>query len=234
MKKKKYYLVERNQRTDQCHIILVNNSWGSSLEEIDLFTTQYRNQEEFLGGVNDCFIVNRDDDGFHFQEALFQDSSEVIPLANASMMGTLKEERDMTHPLLNTFCRKMKEDQAFYDKVMYGETPLYSKFVNYFSNKRFQDTYSVKYMDGCWVQNSYPLLRNVVWSIHHAKGYYPQKEERLLCKNQLSMMVGDHYHPEQPALFNFLDDEAFSQLLEKKDTEVEHGYQKCKRNGRTK
>jgi len=230
MKKNQYFLVERNKRTEQFHILVRE----SSLEEIDLYTMKYRNMEELLGGVNDCFIVNQENSKLHIQEVLFQDCKEVIPLANASLQGALENERNMTHPILNIFCKRMKADQDFYNKVVYGKTALYPKFVRYFLDKRFEDSYSVKYMDGCWIQKSYPLLRNVVWSLHHLIDYSNQNEERLCHKDKLLMMTAEHYHPSQPALFDFIDDEAFSKVLEKKDSEVEHGYQKCKRNGRIK
>ncbi len=240
MKKNKYFLVVRDTSKDEFQIISVHDHWGSSLEEIDLFTTAYKDKEELLKSNHcfienaDLFIVNQDNSHIYIQEVLFQDMKNVCTLVNASFNGTLEKEGDFIHRLLNAFCRKMKEDQSFYRKVIYGETALYPKFVRYFLDKRFVDIYSVKYKDGCWIQKSYPLLRNIMWSLFHMMNYHNQREERLKGENKLLMMTADHYHPSQPSLFDFINDDAFLQVLEEKDSEVEYGYQKCKRNGRVK
>ena len=213
MKKNQYFLVVRNHQNSWLQILPVNNSWGSSLEEIDLETIRYKDSKDLLKHYNlfledvDLFIISQENSILHIQEVLFQEDKEVSYLANASLKGTLEKERNITHPLLNNFCRKMKENQIFYDKVIYEETALYPKFVRYFLEKRMQD------------------------SLHHLLEYQNQNPERLKNKDKLLMMTAKHYHPSQPSLFNFIDEEEFEKVLEKEEpVGAEHGYQKCKRN----
>ena len=122
-----YYLIARETRNNQFRILPVTNMLGSTLEEIDLYTTQFTSKMELYyellkeGKIEatwqDFFIVNQKNvDGkpvLYTQEVLYSPSWGIRGLAEASLYGFL-EFNQYAKKLLDSFCTKMKYDPEFY------------------------------------------------------------------------------------------------------------------------
>ena len=223
-----YFLVARDRNTNNIERISLDNE-TTSLEEIDLYTTSFR-QEAALSRVlylqqkvkslnNDFFIIYQTiDKQLQLWEVLYDKEKRIRPLAKKSLLkNSFEQEADQ---LLNEFCWKMKENPVFYDMVMYKDTNLYPKFIRYFYEKRFEDCSFVKYKDGGWVRKSYPLLRNIIESFRRFQENQDtekEKKERLKWIDKLWILTKDNVR--QPSFFD---------LLEERKEESNYGYQKRK------
>lgn len=215
-KKNTYYLVGRDTNTNQFEIISFTDKRGSSLEEIDLNTVLYSNTLLFTKGLiekgliskpfNDYYIVHqRKYNGKTYlktDEVLFASSTPISKLARASLDGTLKENDKTIDFIMKQFCFQMKCHPKFYQKVLSGETNIYTKFTKYFIDDKDINPYSLKYRDGCWIKESYPLLRSITDAMDT---YYDMKKRnttgREKLHNQLLEVTSEEYNPLQFSLF---------------------------------
>lgn len=250
-KKNVYYLIARDQYTNEFDVIPVSSSRYASLEDIDLYTTCFENakslatfliKEDHVPEDIDFFIVNlskgKNKNKINIQEVLYQDSGKIREIANASKNGKLKAKQDEIDSLLDYFCFQMQHNQKFYEMVIYGKTNLYSKFTKYFIGKRFEESYSVKYKDGGWVMQSYSTLRNILESIarfkrKEDKEYLEERrKERELLTHSLEIITDPDYSPNQISFFTDVENvpNQCSMLKEWKEGKDErNGYQKNKR-----
>jgi len=215
----RYFLVARDKDTNDFTILPIEER-GESLETIDLYTTSFENCESmasFLfhqGKISseniDFFIAHQNQKNgkkvLHIQEVLYASDYDIRDVARASLMGKLSNH-SMVDKLLGDFCFKMHHYPKFYDMVQFGQTDLYSKFIQYFADRRFLDSSFVKYKDGCWVQKSYPLLRNIVGTFQR---FYSDAvidyDSRRILENQLLKVTDKNYDPNQISLFDYMSD----------------------------
>ena len=226
-KKSLYYLVGRDRKSNDFQIIPIDNKWGNSLEEIDLYTTNFSNASELMKALHarellekkdvDLFIVSQKEKNgaktLSFLDLLFKDSYQIREIAKASSKKQIDQCSKSINDILNHFCWKMKFEPRFYSMVMYGDTPIYSKFVNYFVNHKYDDLYSIKYHDGGWVQRSYPLIRNIVDSFHQydysfgkSQHYALDNVYRELLENSLIEVTSEDYDEKQKSIFDITED----------------------------
>lgn len=164
-----YYFVSRDRKTNDFDIINI----GNSLEEIDLYTIKYDNQDELVKHLISEGKINNDDvdiyiatpkksngiDYVNYMNVLYSDSKSIEDISK----GFLKKDipSNLVDDILNRFCFNMQNNARFFDMVTLGKTNLYSKFTDYFNGRRYDRVYDVKYNDGGWIQKSYPLIRNI-------------------------------------------------------------------------
>ena len=235
MHKNTYFLVARNLENNDFHIIS-ESSLDSSLERIDLYTASFQKEENFtkfllkekkLSYDNiDYFIAYSKKQNAKMvlktNEVLFTNSLFLKELGKSSLEG--KIDKDKADSLLNLFCSKMEKEQSFYDMVLFGETDLYPKFVNYFLESRFTSSTSLKYKHGGWVTKSYPLLRNVVATIQSFENYSLEKNlennyYRSLLEEDLLTLMNEE-ESSQPSFFTLLEKE------NRREEEKNYGYQR--------
>ena len=215
-KKNTYYLVGRDTNTNQFEIISFTENRGSSLEEIDCNTVLYPNSQLLTKGLiekglisnpyNDYYIVHQRKYNkktyLKTDEVLFSSSIPITQLANASLEGRLKEMDKQIDYIMKQFCFQMKCHPKFYQKVLSGETNIYSKFTKYFIEDKDMNPISLKYKDGCWVRESYPLLRNITEAMD---SYYEMKKKNTTGReklySQLLEVTSEEYNPLQCSLF---------------------------------
>ena len=198
-REKAYFLVARKWEDNTFQIIPTGKYHGSSLEEIDLFTTCYDNSFQLTkdllskGKISsssvDFYIASKGkNSSIQTLEVLYSDQNRICSIANHSMHKNIqKSERDI-HQILNSFCYRMEHDSKFYDYVLFGENDLYPKFVRYFYNKRFEPVYDVKYKDGGWVTKSYVLIRSILDSFSEYDG---KKYSKLVNGTYRSLLERD-------------------------------------------
>ena len=90
-----YYLVARDRKTNNFDVV----KFDGKLETIDLYTTQFKDSKALgaklfeageIGSFNvDLYIVIPKKDFVFTNEVLYEDSSDVIPLANDSLKDEL-------------------------------------------------------------------------------------------------------------------------------------------------
>lgn len=222
-----YYLVAREKDTSRFDII----DCGSTLEEIDLYTIDFKDEEEIINKllsenkINsnniDLFIAcPRKIDAKNYIRTLnllFYNNRGIGVIAKQSINKELPSQE--ADELINKFCYKMETNSEFFNMVSYGKTKLYSKFTDYFVNKRFQKTYDIKYQDGGWVRKSYPLLRNIcdTFNIFNKKLNTNRYDEinndvyRSLMEDKMLEKLNTDYKEKQFSLFdmeNFTSDNA--------------------------
>lgn len=215
-KKNTYYLIGRDSNTNQFEIISFTEKRGSSLEEIDMQTIGYSNNITFTKDLiekglisqpfNDYYIVHqRKYNGKTYlktDEVLFATSTPIHQLAISSLEGTLKDNDKIIDYILKQFCFQMKCHPKFYQTVISGKTNIYTKFVKYFIDDKDINPLSLKYRDGCWVRESYPLLRNLTQAMD---SFYEMKKKNKMgrekIEKQLLEKTDDKYNPLQFSLF---------------------------------
>ena len=215
-RKNTYYLVGRDSNTNQFEIISFTEKRGSSLEEIDMCTVGYPDQVLFTKDLiergliskpfNDYYIVHqRKYNGKTYlktDEVLFATSTPIRQLATSSLEGNLKENDKTIDYIMKQFCFQMKCHPKFYRTVLSGETNIYSKFTKYFIDDKDINPISLKYKDGCWVRESYPLLRNITEAM---ESFYEVKKKNKIgrekIENQLLEVTDEKYNPLQFSLF---------------------------------
>ena len=229
-KRNLYYLVARNRKLNDFQIIRINDKVGNSLEEIDLYTTNYgsalelvhslQEQGILIGKDIDFFIVSqrhkKEEKHLSFLDLLYNDSAKIREVAEASSKGKIDDSQRCVNDILNHFCWKMKYQPVFYNMVTYDDTCLYPKFVRYFVNQRYGDFYSVKYRDGAWVMKSYPLLRNIMDSFHQFDYSFGRNNHfsldyvyRDLLEESLIEATSEDYDQNQGNIFD-IDDSSFT------------------------
>ena len=104
-KKSMYYLVARNRKTNDFQIIPIAGKYGNSLEEIDLYTTNYSGIQELIQALYSHQVIDEEDMNFFivsqgnmngekkvsYLDLLFGDSAEIRDIASASSKGEMDE-----------------------------------------------------------------------------------------------------------------------------------------------
>lgn len=178
MAKTRYYLFARDCESNHLSVISFpdeNNysNWIHSLEDIDLYTSQFSTREEFIlflknnGQIStydvDFFIASRNANNIQYLEPIFGKSSRLSEIAHQKKNGAMNLES--VSSILDDFSRRMMQDSSFYYFVVYGFSDIFQKYIDYYKQNRGSvSCFSNKYRDGKWAFQSYPLLRNIIES----------------------------------------------------------------------
>ena len=223
-KKNLYFLVAREKETNVYSIIPVTGRYGSSLEEIDLFTTQFDREENLIQKLKmdkkiesdsiDLFIAHQSgkkgEEKMYYQEVLYSDSREICPVAKASILGDIEVEKEQSRSIFRKFCSRMMHDQLFFNMVLFGHTNLYSKFINYFTDRRFLDSFAAQYKNGGWILKSYPTIRGMIEAFDlyqndsNGEKFKMNNRYRKLLDNELLLVTRKDYDPNQISFFDLL------------------------------
>ena len=214
-----YYLVARNRKDNSFKILSISGVRGCTLEEIDLFTTQYETEgalTDFFyhnnvleNGSYDYYIVHqkkvKGNVALYHDEVLYKNNSRIDEIAYNSLLGKIEKSSDEIDAVLNQFCTRMGRDANFYDQVICYKTNIYPKFVHYFIGSRFQSLYQVRFRDGGWSRTSYPSIRNIIESFSREKASYYQIHDsffRNLLVNEIIKVTDKEYDENQYSLFD--------------------------------
>lgn len=174
MRKKLYYLVARNLESNELEFVKIGNSYGKSLEEIDLFTTDFNYKRQLLGYLAykgiikssnvDLFIVKQNKYNeevlLDFYEVLYAYNDSIKPIAKKSLDNKIDLMGKEIKEVFYNFYNKMMNDYHFRSFVLAGNTNIYSNFLEYFRGEELPfDT--VMYKNN-WGKKSYPLIRNIM------------------------------------------------------------------------
>jgi len=225
-RRNRYFLVAREKETNIFDIVPVTDGYGSSLEEIDLFTTHFDSEKSLIQALKidgkvksdslDLFITHQSgtkgNEKMFSQEVLYSDNQRICPIAKASYRGNIEDEKDDIRSIFREFCTKMMHDQSFFNMVLFGHTNLYSKFITNFMDKRFLDSFSVQYKNGGWILKSYPTIRGMLesFSFYQRDPYGEEFKEknryRQLLEEELLTVTKNDYNPNQINFFDLLDE----------------------------
>lgn len=223
-KTNEYYLIARNEKTNEFKVVPVNNHRSSSLEDIDLFTIKFQSSEDltkFLNEKNilslakyDFFIVNQkkiqDRTVLKKQELLFRKHKAIKDIAENSKAKSIYKSGPNIDAILDSFAYYMQQEDYFWGQVVTGKTNIYSKYADYFVRGKNVDIPTVKYRDGGWARKSYPLIRNILEAESRPKTKYETIERdmyRSLIDDRLFEKTKSTYADEQISMFDFLPEE---------------------------
>ena len=182
MSKNEYYLVARNRRGKDFKIVELDGIEGNnkSLATIDLYTTSFQTEAEFIMELYDkriidqfdvdIFIAKRSNHDLSFLEAIYRKDNSFVErlrsVARAKQQEKIYLEVANVDNILDAFCRRVYFDDDFSDMITCELTDIYKKFSDYFKRNfvSLQAMYGLKYLDGSWARKSYPLIRNIVES----------------------------------------------------------------------
>ena len=181
---KKYFLIVRDRETNRFKIIDFNNSKGNLLEEIDNYTSDFKDTKSLIidikeKGYNvsdnaDIYIVQRKKENGHYcikaQEVLYN-TQFLKTIIKDSLNGCYKEDsrsvteeekemaRGTASHLFMMFFSKLKTP----DRINFAahDNHFPSIFREYLSNTPYYEKYDVKKLPK-WQLKYYPLLRNLL------------------------------------------------------------------------
>ena len=253
MSRNYYFLVARDRDTNEFKVIPTSDTYGSSLEKIDLFTIGFDSEQQLAKKLVcdkkmdhedlDLFIAfqkkEKGNRHLYLKEVLYSSCRSIRDIAEASDNGDIESKRENITSILHEFCRRMKHNQSFYDTVMYGKTDLFKKFKDYFSDRRYVDSYDIKYRNGGWVLKSYPLIRGIIELFYSQNGKakdqsFPNDQSfRKLLEEDLLRVTDPNYDPNQLNFLSFLGEDPLEKaliangLLDEKEVNKD-GYEKRK------
>ena len=180
----KYVLIAKDNNSNNYEFISFGDEKITKLEKIDLYTMHFENKNELVerlisnGQINnndvDIFICCSKNSGkeISFMEPMYfapnlSLSKCLIEVAN-SFLKKGECDKNSFNKILGVFENKIVTNRSFYEMVVYEQTNLYGKFTNYIkkTGAKYGFIDKIKYNDGGWVFDSYPLARNIVEAIN--------------------------------------------------------------------
>ncbi len=222
-KPNRYFLIARDRETNHFQIVPTSSQYGSTLEEIDLYTTDFMDEKELAGYLRgqgleipqstDFYIVTQVKRGgqvfLRKLEVLFSDSREVQDIADASLQKKIHKSQDAIDHVYHRFFQKFQKRSDFYDFVVYGKTSLYDKFVKLLPNWRLQSPYATRYEGNSWIIKSYYLIRNILETMSRFENQHYAFMNDDLYRRQLDTdllrVTHKDYDPNQISLFDEMD-----------------------------
>lgn len=250
--KKNAYLIVRYLDKNLIKIIdftdINNNLCGrtNNLEQIDLYTSQFKNKDELITDliekrkINsknvDIFIAKKKNDkNLNFYEVIYNPYNEqrITCLQNIAKknigLNTLDVQKDIEY-IYSNFFEKYKNIRRLREIVLSDITPLYSQFTKYLSYNTDIDLSKIIALNGGWILNSYPLIRNIIALVNQYnnlsngnsnifKEYLNNlanlTNQRIIYKNELLKKTDPNYIEGQLSLFdsNFSNETSFKEDL---------------------
>lgn len=179
-----YYLIARNKKDNSFCVVPFNGCDCNKLEDIDLFTMNYKNELELsnellsMGLIDsipvDLFIVNQDKGQIFTQEVIYSYAREIESIAKNSKDNRISDSRNDIDTILTGFAEKMHNDKKFNSMISYTDTNIYKKYVDYFIDHDEEDRvlYEAMYKNGSYAMKSYKLIRNIVEAINRYNNDY--------------------------------------------------------------
>lgn len=183
-KKNKYALIAKDNNSNNYKFISFDDEKITKLEKIDLYTMHFDNKDEFVkklienGQIDnsdvDIFIVCSKKDGkeITFMEPIYfgpnyylsKDLVDIIP----QFLKKNVDNKKCFDNILKQFENRILNSPGFYDMVVWNRTNLYGKFTDYIRQSKRVSGFmeKIKYNDGGWIYDSYPLIRNIVEAIN--------------------------------------------------------------------
>ena len=222
-----YYLIARNKRDNTITTIPVNGSDCGSLEDIDLFTMNFKNEAEFSyyllekGLIStipvDLFIANQSKGEIYTQEVVYSYAKEIGSIANNSKNNQIINSTEDIDTILDSFSYKMKYNKKYYEMIVSTDTNIYRSFIDFYidNNDNYTDPlYHAKYQKNSFARKSYKLIRNIVeannrFDTYRYTGHYYNSNDfyRRLLKDKLINITDSNYISNQLSLLDDFDDE---------------------------
>ena len=220
-KTNRYFLIARDRITNDFQIVPVTDQYGSSLEEIDLYTTDSLDDKDFqerlsqrgmhFENPNDFYIVTQvrreGQNDLNQMEVLYADSRDVQEIANNSFRKKIHLSIGMIHQIYHHFFRMLQQRPDFYDFVLFGDTNLYQEFINSLTDSRYENLSQIQFGDKRWITESYILIRNVLETESRFRDQYRdlRRDEsfRDALKPELMRITHKDYDPNQISFFDF-------------------------------
>ena len=220
-KSNRYFLIARDRLTNDFQIIPVTDEYGSSLEEIDSYTTDFLDEKDFqeklshkgfsFANPNDFYIVTQVKRGgqnyLNQLEVLYADSRDIQEVADRSLHKRMESSIGVIHQIYNRFFRYLQQRSDFYDFVVFGNTNLYKEFVDSLTDSRYEDLSQVQHGPKRWILESYILIRNVLETESRFRDQYRdlRRDEsfRDALKPELMKITHKDYDPNQISFFDF-------------------------------
>ncbi len=226
MEKNLYYLIARDRKTNDFTVVKVNNKRGVPLEEIDLYTTAFSNEQELrymlqLDGVidyedADFFIASQNkvlgEVNLKKYEVLYKDNDTINEVAVNSLKNKISKSDEKIDRILDYFASQVRSRPALYDLLITGRTNVYEKYAKYFAYTYNNITSSIKYLDGSWARRSYPLIRNVLEALSSVERDYSRTSDELhrsFLDDSLRRVTSRGYDENQLSIFDNFPTEDF-------------------------
>ena len=223
-KANEYYLIARDRGSNNFSVLSIGRKKALSLEEIDLYTTYFENEEDLAKGLRekgvfdytnpDLFIVNQSVvDGekvLKTQELLYAHDKRIQKVADASLQKKMDESKDQVDSILDQFAERMRCDSLFYSSTIAGMTNVYDKYVKYFIFSRYQMDGCIKYRDGAWARKSYPLVRNVLEACSRSSKRYSRLSDEMhrhLLEKEILRVTDPQYDENQLTILEMFPEE---------------------------
>lgn len=232
-KTKQYFLIARNRDNNSFQVISVNGRRGCSLEEIDLYTTQFFDALDLEKKLQsdgvipfsnvDFFIVSQNlNNGKTFInniELLFSNNSIICGIAQDSLYGNIENSSGKIDMIIDDFISRYFSSSYLFRQVFDGRTNVYKKFVDYLKTCSGQSAYGIKYRDGGWARKSYSLIHNLLEAEVRNNDSVHLKDEmfRRLLDRKLISETSPDYDANQLSLFDSIldpEEEKEDKLLE--------------------
>lgn len=214
----KYYLIARDRVSNDFQILSFNGKRGCTLEEIDIFTTGFQNEEELsdyfqkngVGYENiDFFIASQNKSKgktyLKKQELLYSNNIGIRGIATNSYNKEIEKSGEAIDLILDEFAERVRRNPVLFDQVITGKTNVYDKYCKYFAFSRYQPAGSIKYRDGAWARTSYPLVRNVLEAMSRKNRKYARMSDdmyRGLLDKQLIRATDPKFDENQLSIFD--------------------------------
>ena len=223
-----YYLVARNKRDNTITTIPVNGLDCGSLEDIDLFTMNYRNEAELSydllekGIISsipvDLFIANQKIGDIYIQEVIYSYANEIRSIAENSKKDKMIDSIDEVDTILDNFSYKMKYNNRFSAMIAVTDTNIYPSFIDFYidNNDKYDGPlYHAKYQKNSFARKSYKLIRNIVETNHRFENYICACHNitrnnfyRKLLKDKLIGITDKDYVSNQLSLIDDIDEKS--------------------------
>ena len=219
MRKKPYFLIARHLDNNELEFIKVNDKYGTTLEEIDLFTTDFNYPNHLKGYLDrkgiisdskvDLFIAKQkkynDEVLLDFCDPLYGYNDNIKPIAEASLNKNISSVEDKVIEVFKGFYRRMTIDTHFRSYVLSGNTNVYREFIKYFRGMNDKPFDEIMAKNGGWVKLSYPLIRNIMDSYdkyHREIKKDMQNVPRYILKDEILYYTADTHDFNQYSIFD--------------------------------
>ncbi len=149
------------------------------LEEIDLFTTRFTNEQQLVhylyqnGRISNdqvrLFIAfqSKKESRIKRYEALYNrdNRSDINDLCSMAFhdLGYPRQNSLASEAIMARFCETLRYNDSFYDVIACGLTDIYGDFLDFLKSKHYyQGLEDIKRFKGGWALRSYSLMRNIV------------------------------------------------------------------------
>ena len=178
----RYFLVAQNKGNHHFEVVKFYPeddiySHREKLEQLDLFTTMFPNEEELLkylyskkriSSTNmDLSIAVLKNRGLSFYHVLYHQDNRDLPylreIAEVFLGISHKPYYKKAEVIVSNFCNQMIKNDHLYDMTTGNMSHIYGEFLEFFMVKgRFDGFSELKNYKGGWFFRSYSLLRNII------------------------------------------------------------------------